>query len=106
MVAPFNGLDRQIVQLGHGSRGCRSSRRRIPSDPIFEVPPGQDQILIADGVDDIRGAKTFRLQRLCIQVDLNLSLLAAVQVRNGRSGNRNELRADEVRADVVQAAVR
>ena len=67
---------------------------------------GQDQILRRDGVDDIGGREALGLQRLQIQIDLHLTLLAAVGIWNARAVDGDQLRADEVQAVVVELLLR
>ncbi len=74
----------------------------IRSWPILAVPDGQDQVLRGDGVDDVGGRQTLGLQRLDVEVDLNLALLAAIRIRDLRALHGGELGTDEVQAEVVQ----
>ena len=54
------------------------------------------------GIEHVIGAEPPGLQLVEIEVDHHLALLAAVGVRDGRSGNGDELGAQKVDGDVVQ----
>ena len=70
--------------------------------PIFAVPPGRIRFCCADRVDDVGRRQALGLQRLRIEVDLDLRLLAAVRIRNLRALHGRQLRAQEVHAEVEQ----
>jgi hypothetical protein len=67
---------------------------------------GQDQVLRRNGVDDVGWRQPLRLERHRVEVDLDLRLLAAVGLRNGRALDRRELRAQEIHAEVVELLLR
>ena len=62
----------------------------------------QDQVLRADRVDDVGSGEAARLQRVEVEVHLDLPLLAAVRVGDGRALDRREPRADAVVAEVEE----
>src|SRR6266576_657286 len=49
-----------------------------------------------DCIDYVDGSQSFGLQRVCIEVDLNLELLPPVRPGNCATGNCHQARADEV----------
>ncbi len=93
---------RDIAHEDHGAVGARDRQvvhlldllgTGIDADVVFEVADllragRQDEILRGDRRDDIRSRQSLGAQRLRIQVDLHLPLLAAVGIGNGRAGNR------------------
>ena len=60
---------------------------------IFMVPEGDDQVLRGDGVDHIDRREPLGLERVQIDVHLNLALLAAVGKGRLRSLNGGQLDA-------------
>ena len=64
----IDGFDRQVVQLFNGLRGAVEFHL-ILDGAHFDGARGQQEILCIDGVDDVRGRKTFGLQSLRVQVD-------------------------------------
>ena len=68
----------------------------------LHVAGGQDDVLRAHGVDYVRGRKPMGLQLLGVDIYLHLPLLAAIGERHRRTLHRGQLRANEVRAEVVQ----
>ena len=96
-----HGLHRQLVQLGDGLR------RAVHLDLVFQRPDlrrarGQDQILRVDRIDHIDRRKPVGLQAGHVEIDLDLTLLAAVGPRNGQAGHGDQLRAQLVGAEVEQ----
>src|SRR6266480_2731580 len=49
-----------------------------------------------DCINYVDGRQAFGLQRVCIEVNLHLALLASVRPGNGATGNCHQARADEV----------
>ena len=70
--------------------------------PIFDVPAGRIRFCVADRVDHVGRRQPLGLQRVRIEVDHDLRLLAAVGLRNRRALDRGQLRAEEVHAEVVE----
>ncbi len=100
-----HGLDRQVVQLGDRLRAA------VDVDVVLGRPDllragRQNQVLLADGVDDVVRHQVQRLERDGIEVDLHLRLLAAVGIRNLRALNARQLRAEEIDAEVEQLLLR
>ena len=80
-------LDGQIVQLRDGERAG------VQIHIVFELADfggagGQNDVLIADGGDDVRGGQAFRLQQAGIQADVDLALFAAVGIGHFRARER------------------
>ena len=95
----------QVVELGE------PGRRTVERDDVFEVADllrsdRRHDVLLADRVDDVLRRKPVGLQLLLIDVDLDLQDLAAIGRRNRRAGDRGELRADEVLAEVEDLRLR
>ena len=93
--------------IGRSFRSFDRRGRAVGFDLVFEGAHlrragGQDQVLVADGVDHIAGRQPLGLQRVQVQVDLHLALLAAVGVGNGGAVDGDQLGADEVQAVVVE----
>ena len=78
-------LDRQVVELVRRSAGCRSCAMSYSSGADLRRAGGQDQVLRADGVDDVAGRQAARLQLGDVDIDHDLALLAAVGIGNGRA---------------------
>ena len=72
------------------------------NDPTSTGSRRQNQILDADGVDYVVGGESSGLQRLQIQIDLHLPLLAAVGIGAFGALDGGELGADEIQAVVIQ----
>src|SRR5580704_1837064 len=94
-------LDWRIVQF------VNFVRTAVDLDVVFELPHlgragWQDQVLIADCIRYIGWRQPFRLQRLSIQIYLDLALLASVGVWNRRSFYGDQLRAKEVLSQVIK----
>jgi PAS domain S-box-containing protein len=91
----------KVVQLLH------SFRARIQIDIVFELidldsSRRQHQILQGQSVDHIRCRETFRLQQPLVEIDHNLSLLAAVRIGNRGARYGHELRPEEIQTDIVE----
>ena len=63
---------------------------------------GQNQVLVGDGRRDIARRQPFGLQLMQVEIHLHLTLLAAVRIGHSRAANGDELRPDEVEAEVVE----
>ena len=92
-------FDRQIAQLGN-HRG-----RIVKLDRIFEAADllGSDrrkEILHGKRVGDILAGQAARLHCCRVEVDLNLSRLAAVRIGNCRAWHGDQRNADEIEAEV------
>ena len=66
------------------------------SEPILTVPAGRIWFCAAIAFCDILRRKTRRLQRLRVEIDLDLAHLAAIGIGNGDAGNGGERRAHEI----------
>ena len=94
-------LDGQVVQVvDHRGRGVGLDRVLEAVD--LHGARGRDQVLRGDGVDHIGGRKPLGLQRVQIEVHLNLALLAAVGKGRLRALDGGQLGADVVLAQIVQ----
>src|SRR5213596_1580265 len=94
-------LDRQVVQLGHGPGAG------VHGDVVFELADlrgagRQDDVLLAEGGDDVGRGQPLRLEQALVQVDHDLALLAAVRIRDRGAGDGHELGPEEVEARVVE----
>ncbi len=58
--------------------------------------------MLLDGVKDVLRRKPLRLKKRWAEIDHDLALLSTVGVRNNRAGNGDELRTEEILAEVVQ----
>ena len=97
--AAVDALDGQIVEL------LDFQRARIELDEIlprvdFLGARREDEILLADGVDHVRGGEAPRPQLPQVEVHLHLPLLAAVRVGDRGAGDRRKLGAQYVVAEV------
>jgi hypothetical protein len=97
--------DGQIVQGLHGGRAA------VEQHVVFRVPDlgragGEDEVLSADGIDDVRRRQPVRLQGLRVQVDHDLPRLPTVGQRHGGSLHGGELGADEVLRVVEELLLR
>ena len=77
-------------------------RMSYSSWPIFAVPPGSTTFCAAIAVENVRRRETLGLQQLRIEVQHDGPLLAAVDVGDDGAWNGDQLRPDEVQAEVVQ----
>ena len=98
-MAAAHGFDRQIIQFRDRLRAG------IHVDVVLQRADlgrarRQNQVLRPHGIHHVERRETFCLKRLSIQVDLHLPLLPAVRIRNGRSWNCDQSRADEVNAGI------
>src|SRR5258708_3473475 len=98
-------LDREVVE------GCDRFRRVIQVDGIFVTADFLrshrcDQVLQRQRVDDIVGGNAVLMQRLLIEIGLDLAHLAAEGKRQGGAWNRSQRRADEVQCRVENLGFR
>ena len=70
--------------------------------PIFWVPTGVIRFCAASALATSCAGQPARLQRGRIEVDLDLALLAAERIGNGRARHRDERRAQLVDAEIGQ----
>ena len=82
MTAPIDGPDGQVVQL------VEQFRAGVEGEVVFRGTDlrraaGQDEVLSADGRDNVLGRKVPRLQCLQVQIYGNKPLLATIRVRDG-----------------------
>ena len=94
-------LDRKVVQFLDGS-GCA-----VEIDVVFKLTDlrragRQYQVLQIHRVHHIGRRQALRLQQRRVQIDHHLALFAAVGIRDRRAGNRDELGAQKIQADVVE----
>ncbi len=94
-------LDRQIVE--------RIDRRRrvVELDIILEradlcEADRVDLVLLGDRVADVLARQALGLERLWIEIELDLALLAAERIGNGGARHRHELRPDLVLREIEQ----
>src|SRR5262249_27492823 len=95
----IDGFYGQVVQLVYILRAT------VHLDGVFKLSHlcragGENQILVADGGDDIRCGKAVCLHGSGIGINGNEPLLAPVGERSGRTLNRRQLRAYEVVSEV------
>jgi hypothetical protein len=64
--------------------------------PDFDGAGGQDLVLHGDRIFDILRRETVRLQRLRVEIDLDLAHQAAIGIRNGDAGDRAEHRTHKI----------
>ena len=91
----IDGLDREIIQFGNALWTC------IQLNLVFQRTDlgstgRQYKVLCAESIHDVHGGQALRLQRARIDINLNLSLLATIGIRNGSARNGDQLRANEV----------
>ena len=94
-----DGLDRQIAEFFH------PQRRIVELDDVFETADllGADrgnQVLRGERVGDILPGQAAGLQRLRIEIDLDLALLAAERIGDRGARHRHQRRAQLVDADI------
>ena len=94
-------LDRQIIHFLNGL-GARIQVHVVFRGADFYSARGQNQVLISDRGDHVVGRKSLGLERGDIQVHLDLALLASVRVREDGALHGRQLRAQEIRRQVVQ----
>src|SRR5208337_1135047 len=99
------GFYRQIVEF------CRGQRAAVHLHVIlvradFGSPGRKNQILSADGGDDVRRRESLGLQGGSVKVHLHLALLSPVGPWYGGAFHVGQLDADEVRAQVKQPLLR
>ena len=94
-----HGLDGQIVQV------VDHARRGVCLDGVLEAVDlhragGHDQVLRGDSVDHISGRQSLGLERVQVNVHLNLALLSAVGEGRLRSLDGCQLGSNRIRAQV------
>ena len=82
-------------------------RAAVDLDVVLKLPHlgsarWQNQVLIADCVGHVGRRQSLRLQRLRIQVYLDLALLTPVGVRNCRAFDRNQLRTKKILSQIIE----
>ena len=93
-------LDRDAVEVG------QRARRRVQADRVLVVAElrearGHDHVLVREGGDDVERRKAVGLQRMKVEVDLDLARRAAVGRGQRRAGCRDQRLADAVLRVVV-----
>ena len=68
--------------------------------PIFWRPDRRDQVLRGQRAGDVLPGQPARLQRLRVEIDLHLALLAAEWIGDRSAWHRDQRRAQLVDADV------
>ena len=94
-----DGLYRQVVE-GGDRRGGIIEVYRILRRADFDVAGGDDLVLGGDGIGDVLGGKLVGLQRLRVNVHLDLPDFAAIGVRDGDAGDSRQRRTHEVEREV------
>ena len=89
-----DAFDRQIIGSGD------VDRRGVQIDRVFECtdllgPYRGDEVLDRQGVDDVVCGNAVGVQRLLVEVGLDLADFAAIRQRDRGSGDRGQLRTDE-----------
>ncbi len=95
-------LDRQVVQLLDGAR------RGIQRHVIFELADlggarGLHDILAAQRGQHVVRRQILRLHQLGVDIHHHLALLAAIGIGNHRAGHADQLGAQEIEAEIVEA---
>jgi hypothetical protein len=98
---PVDRADGQVVQLIDDLRSGVGFDRVLEAVDLHGAG-GNDQILRGDGVDHIDRRKPLGLQRVQVQIHLNLARLAAVGEGRLRALDGGQRNADGVRSQVVQ----
>ena len=70
--------------------------------PIFDVPVGRIRFCALIALTTSSADRPFDCKRRGIQIDLNLTLLAAVGIRNRRARHGDELRSNEIQSVVIE----
>jgi hypothetical protein len=89
-----NGLDRQIVEGGDVGRRCVQIDRVLEGADLLGAHRG-NEILDRQGVDDVVRRNPVGVQRLLVEVGLNLANFTTIRQRNRGAGDRGQLRTDE-----------
>ena len=66
------------------------------------MPEGRIRFCARDRIHDIRGRQAFGLQCVQVKIDLDLTLFAAIGIRNAGAIDGYKLCADEVQAVIVE----
>src|SRR5580704_1169716 len=98
-------LNRQLIQFRHGC-GTAVGIDGILKRSDFGGPRRKNQVLRANRVHHVQRRQTLGLQRVRIQVDLNLPLLSTIRIRNGASRDRDQAGSNEIYAEVKQLLLR
>ncbi len=93
--------NREIIQLGNFV-GCAVGFNLVLERPDFGSAGRKNDVLGADRGDDVGGSEALGLKRGQVDIHLYLALLAAIRVGNAGSGDRNQLSANEVEAEVIE----
>src|SRR5216684_3739375 len=101
-----NRLDRDSVQVRNRLWGCVGNGNIVFLGADLGRSRGQDQILHADRIHYIQRGQALRLQRGRIQIDLHLTLFAAIGIRYRCPRHGDELRPNEIEAIVVELLLR
>ena len=91
--------------MGRPPRSSIFKRRVVELDDVFEVADllgadRRDQILCSERIGNVLPRQSPRLQRLRIEIDLHLALLAAERIGDRGAGHRDQRCAQLVDADV------
>jgi hypothetical protein len=100
-----DGLDRKIVE------GFDRFRRVVQVDGIlvcadFLRSDRRDQVLQRERIDDVVGGNAILMQRLLVEVGLDLAHLAAEGKRQRGAWNRSQGRADEIQRRIEDLGFR
>ena len=95
------GFHRKVVEFRDGLRSS------VHLDAVLELAHldgagGQNNVLRVDGVDDVVGLEAKGLELGQVEIDLNLRNLAAVGIGGSRAGNRGQIVAKEVLAEIEE----
>ena len=93
------GRDRQVVELVD-RLGAGVERDEVLAVADLLRAGRQDQVLRADGIGDVVAGQALGAQRVRVEVDLDLALLAAVRVGHGGARHGGEPGAHDVVAEV------
>ena len=96
-----DGLYRQIVEGGDVGGRCVQIDRVLESADLLGAHRG-DEVLDRQRVDDVVRRNPVSVERLLIEVGLNLADFATVRKRNRGAGDRGQLRTDEAARLVEQ----
>ena len=95
------------VLIGRSLKAAIVVGRVVQIDRVFKLadllgPDRGDEVLDRQGVDDVVRGDAVGVQRLLVEIGLNLPDFAAIRQRNRGAGDRGQLRADEAGRVVEQ----
>ncbi len=91
----------KIIQLGHFV-GCAVGFNLVLEGPDFGSAGRKNDVLGADGGDNVGGSEALGLKRGEVDVHHHFALFAAIGVGNAGSGDRHQLSANEVESEVIE----